>query len=107
TRTFHVKARKGNQLLLYADSAGGWEVWTYDWDCILVSKFKVSKTPSYGNPNNIQANEKVTFGQNATKWKNYKGISSNVTIKLNEYNSVYNVLQRNADNTIRIQSQED
>ncbi|MGX7246021.1 peptidoglycan amidohydrolase family protein [Enterococcus quebecensis] len=107
TRTFHVKARKENQLLLYADSAGGWEVWTYDWDCILVSKFKVSKTPSYGNPNNIQANEKVTFGQNATKWKNYKGISSNVTIKLNEYNSVYNVLQRNADNTIRIQSQED
>lgn len=107
TRTFHVKARKGNQVLLYADSAGGWEVWTFDWDCILVSKYKISKTGSYANPDNIRVNDKVTFGPSATKWKNYKGVSSNVTINLAEYNSIFNVLQRNADNTIRIQSQGD
>lgn len=30
TRTFLVKERKDNQLLLYSDA--GWQEWAYDWD---------------------------------------------------------------------------
>lgn len=34
TRTFLVKERQANQLLLYSNAASGWQAWAYDWDVI-------------------------------------------------------------------------
>ena len=96
TRSFIVKERKDNKLHIYSDAASGWSAWLYDWDAVLERKHKT--TPE------IDYNKKyVVMNQNSSVWNAYKGVSSNVRISLNEYDSIYKVVDKNSEAT-KIQS---
>lgn len=91
TRSFIVKDRKDNQLLLYSDAANGWEAWAYDWDCLLERKHKI--VPAGATERHVAMNK------NTTRWDAYKAITKNVKISLAEYDSVYKVTGGNTDGT--------
>ncbi|MDU5336811.1 C40 family peptidase [Enterococcus sp.] len=96
TRSFIVKERKDNKLHIYSDAASGWSAWLYDWDAVLERKHKTTPETDYNK-------KYVVMNQNSSVWNAYKGVSSNVKISLNEYDSVYKVVDKNSEAT-KIQS---